>query len=284
MARVQPLHVAFALSMLAACQPHAPAHASPAQVKVAPAATPQETPLPPAPSGEAPRTFACGKARCRLGKETCCSDGDDGVCVPSVAPGPDDKTQLLASQIVACDAAGLRYALASVARCNRSADCGTGEYCCDQFLYGGASAQLCLKSDSHANPCEYGELCGDGGACRSAGAACVEGRCRKPLASMQCGEATCSGASVCCGEPPACVSPAQCKGPRYECMHPADCLAGEHCASGVLGTTCVGVFDLANTAVVCDSDADCPANTMLCQGKLKCTPASVPHLETCVCP
>jgi hypothetical protein len=233
----------------------------------------------------APGTFRCGTAACVVGKESCCTDGAVDTCVPTVPPGEGDKVQLLASQIEVCGEAHLPHAISGIKRCGDAADCRKAEACCVELMFSGATATVCKPVPrSGASPCGIEEACTS--SCKAKGAACVEGVCQKPVAALRCDGATCSADKpVCCGSPPKCRTAAECPDPpRYACSGPRDCLAGEHCASSVIGTRCTRLMDAANTEVVCDVDRDCPRDA--CDGRARARCAASPGLwfKTCACP
>jgi hypothetical protein len=232
-----------------------------------------------------PERFRCGRTSCRARLESCCSDGHGGGCVPTLPPGPQDNVQLLASQLQECGSVKLEYSLNEIARCDESADCGKNEACCGMFLFGGASANLCVPYDSpDTSPCDFSELCYVGKPCATRGAACVDGECLKPVTNLPCGSATCSGdASACCGDPPACRKPAECGHAGLRCARPSDCLKGQHCALGPMGTHCTGMLDLANTRIVCQKDADCPRQNFMCKA-MRCAPSEFAGVKACACP
>lgn len=228
----------------------------------------------------------CGAARCRAGVESCCFFSGEGACVASVAPGPDDPAQLLASQLAACEAAPHEYALTELRRCDESSDCPAGQSCCGRFLFGGAAASLCepLGAPDRA-ACELSERCRVTETCRTPGSTCDDGACRKP-ATLTCAGLACpSTAAACCGDPPACRAPAACPPhePRYRCTTPADCLAGEHCALSAFGSMCTAFVDLANTRRVCVTAADCGDGDTFC-ARYECAPSEVPGIRACGCP
>lgn len=297
MARVWPC---AAVALAAGCQKPAPAPAQPlAPVVVSSSASePAPTPSTPADAGadvvaEAaaplPRTsdpaqFACGALRCKSGSESCCLFSDEGVCVPSVPPGPNDHVQVLASQLEACGATKHEYSLTELRRCDESSDCVRGQACCGMFLYGGASADFCvpIKTPGRA-PCDFSEVCISDDTCRTAGSKCIDGACKKPV-TLSCNGRLCSGAdSACCGDPPSCRSPSQCEAlPRYRCTSPKDCLPGERCQLQVMGSVCTNFLDLANTRSACDKTADCGPGDFICK-RYVCKASEVPGIKACQC-
>lgn len=262
----------------------------------APAAPPPSPPpmgsapmsaAPPAPSGATdsdPTRFRCHDQICRVGTESCCYFSDTGVCVPSVAPGPNDAVQLLASQLEICEATPHRYALTELIRCDESSDCADHEACCGTFLFGGADAQVCVPITTPGrSPCQFQEVCRTDATCRAAGSRCLDGRCRKP-AELRCGGQRCTGAaSACCGDPPSCQAPAVCEQlPWYHCMSPRDCLPGESCQLNVSGSRCLNEPDIANSRLVCDTASDCEVLKHFC-AQLRCEPTDVPGIRGCTC-
>jgi len=171
-------------------------------------------------------------------------------------------------------------------RCDDSGGCAKGETCCERFLFGGGRSVECQRPAPGA-VCELSESCRPDAPCRTPGAKCVEGRCRKPLTALRCGAETCGPGQVCCGDPPACVDPSACDPrPGYRCTGPGDCLPGEYCISGPSFSYCLGTFDPVNTGVACRSDADCPAGVCypLTPGKRPRCGASRGVIRTCECP
>jgi hypothetical protein len=251
-------------------------------------APPSATPAvdPPRAASLLPGTFRCGSGACKAGKETCCSDSAEGVCVATVPPGPYDYVQTLASQLEVCGDAHLARSLSTLTRCGDAADCGKDEACCGQWLYSGAVAVVCLPATpSKPSPCEIFERCTS--SCRAEGAACVEGACRKPLDAVRCDAATCTGAHpACCGAPPACHAVADCaRQPRYRCASPSDCLPGETCASTPTGTSCTRLLDALNMGVVCESDGDCPDSMCIgSRGRPSCKLRPAGWFRSCDCP
>jgi hypothetical protein len=234
----------------------------------------------------APGTFRCGETACRAGKETCCSDGTTHGCVATVAPGPEDKAQYLATQMMACNALKLENAFQSVVRCEDASDCGKDETCCEEWLFSGAYAMVCKPLRGGAPACGIAEGCRT--TCRSKGAECHAGACRKPLDEVRCGAGRCQGDKpACCGETPACHTEAECSasgvGPRYQCASPRDCIDSEHCARSIMGTSCTRLWDVANTETVCDTVKDCPEEgCLVTRAKIRCEGAA-DGLRTCTC-
>jgi hypothetical protein len=192
---------------------------------------------------------------------------------------------LLATQLMACESAELRYSLSEISRCDESADCAQGEVCCSMFLFGGASASLCVRAPApDESPCDFAERCYPGSPCATRGARCVAGYCEKPVANLPCGDAVCSGEkSVCCGDPPRCAPSAECEDRGLRCARPSDCLPGNHCQLTMMGTRCTGMLNLANARVVCESDSDCPRQSVVCK-TMRCVPSEHPKIKSCVCP
>jgi hypothetical protein len=146
---------------------------------------------------------------------------------------------------------------------------------------------VCKPTGGAASSCGIVERCVS--TCRANGAACIDETCRKPLAKLRCGKATCAGDKpACCGVPAGCRADADCRNqgePRYRCAVPSDCLEGEHCARTAMGTHCTRLLDPANAGVVCEREKDCPKD--LCQGQSarpKCAVDGDDWFKTCVCP
>jgi hypothetical protein len=279
----------------AAREPPRPAEAPRASARTAPAVAPSASAATPAPlvvaadtpsarpaASAAPAaiaapsvrgTLACGSRTCRAGKETCCSGRGKNAatrqlepwanCVPTVAPSAADASQLLGSQLIACQDDDLPTELDHLARCDDSNDCRAHETCCRTCLSSDISADLCTRLEPGKAACELGETCRPDVPCRTRGTQCVDGTCVKASPTLRCGAAECSRAGqACCGGPPQCRPQADCEpasaGPVYRCAGPRDCAAGEHCAAMAQGTICKGLLDLGTSGVACDEDADCP--------------------------
>lgn len=220
-----------------------------------------------APGGSAARV-ACGPEQCHVGEETCCgnSTGDEGRCVATVPAGPDDAGQLLGGQILACQA--VSAPTDSLRRCDDSGDCAASEACCNQFLYGGATADLCEPiATPGRSPCGFNEVCTVDADCRIEGATCRDGTCVK-AASFECGQQRCAPGERCAGHPPRCMPGDTSTFPRWDCATSRDCLPGETCFVGIAGTQCLG--SSATAAPVCESVADCPAPHRLCKTGQAC--------------
>lgn len=288
------------LLLVAACQP-TPAPGKPAEPVVAAAPTTPASPsvaprapvapsvaidaaaapLPPRVSD--PASFACGGARCKVGSESCCWFSDEGACVPSAPPGANDTTQVLASQIEACDKLKAPFSLSEIRRCDESSDCARGEACCGMFLYGGASADFCvpIKNPKRA-PCDFSEVCTTDDTCRVPGAKCIDGACKKP-AIISCNGQPCAGKDkACCGDPPACRAASDCTTPHFACTSPKDCLTGEHCRLQVGGSLCTNFEDVANARMICDKTSDCGGPNPFCQ-RYACKPSEHAGIKACEC-
>jgi len=230
------------------------------------------------------KLVGCLAQRCKVGSESCCVYSNEGDCVASVPPGPNDKVQVLASQLEACNATKHDYSLTEIRRCDESSDCARGEACCSMFMFGGASADLCVPFKTPGrSPCDFVEICIDDSTCRTSGSMCIDGACRKAT-TLTCGGKRCSGdKGACCGDPPSCRAPADCEhgAPRYRCTSPKDCLPGEHCQFAIVSTTCTNFVDIANTRTVCDTSADCPKSDMFCK-RYACK-AEQHGIKTCQC-
>ncbi len=280
---------------LALPEPIAPSSASslarPASSAPARGVAPEADPEPPRQVSD-PDSFECGDVRCRSGIETCCANGREGRCLPSVDDGPVGEIGYLKTQWEQCDE--LRFSLNAsfdrMARCDESLDCEPKHVCCEQWLFSGSSGLAdCLPMPRDGStPCDFGETCIEGSSCRTPGTECVSGMCRKKLAERACGPDTCKGATpVCCSDPLGCVAEGGCsRDDRLRCTSDADCVKGEKCvASGVGATTCLkSPIHPDYTPYVCKRDRDCPNPcTSLPGTKAKCMPTSVPWISTCSC-
>jgi hypothetical protein len=231
-----------------------------------------------------PGTFRCGQAACRAGKENCCDfSATRGGCIPIVREG-------LQAQVLACQqVARPEESVSGVHRCNDATDCGAREACCEEWIWLGGFATTCQPIRGGIPACGINEVCVS--TCRGRGAECQNGVCRKPLKQVKCGASMCEGdRPACCGDPLACRTEAECSADpltvRYRCASPRDCVEGEHCARGVLGTLCTRNYDPVNVGiVVCDSVKDCPSTKETCQagpGHVACG-ASEDGLRVCFC-
>ena len=297
--------------VLAACtrpQAPSPAPASPVAEAPVPAPVATESATPPAPTVDAPPdaasppvsdpgSFTCGKLRCVSGTETCCEASTDTVCLPSSPDGPYGAIGFLSAQWQACDKAPFEhgYSLSGISRCDESIDCAASRICCEEFLFSGATVNLCAPAQaSGRSPCEFGERCVDGSTCRVPGTVCRDGYCIKPVAEARCDAETCAEGESCCGEPLGCKPHAACdpRQPRIACTKPDDCVAGHRCLySESSGSACTGHVDLVTPnwledrglAIVCTRDADCPGKCPR-GAKMRCKPATLPWLRACACP
>lgn len=233
-----------------------------------------------------PDSFACEATRCKAGSESCCVFSDTGRCVANVPPGPNDKVQLLAAQSEACNQPPSEYSLTEIRRCDESIDCAKGEACCGTFLFGGASADLCVPiKDPKRSPCDFSEICVNSSTCRVPGAECIDGMCKKAV-TLSCATERCSGAkSACCGDPPSCREPSQCEAgvPRYRCTSAKDCLPGEHCQLQILGSLCTNFVDTANARRACETTRDCGGGDAFCK-RYVCKDSGIPGIKACECP
>jgi hypothetical protein len=225
----------------------------------------------------------CMSRVCQVGSETCCRTTDEGMCVSSVRPGPADDAQPLVSQIEACNAKKLPFAIDTIARCDESIDCGEAEACCAQFIYGGMEASLCVPIKKKGlSPCGWHEVCVESSSCRTPGAVCVNGACQKPVASLPCGDTNCTAPNnVCCLDGTRCGLPTDCPTGCLRCAHPDDCLKGQFCEVSFLGTQCTGQVAWGAATSVCDSDKDC-RGLELCK-PAHCVPSKFSGIKQCHC-
>jgi hypothetical protein len=188
----------------------------------------------------------------------------------------------LANQIVACQKSPSDQAPDEIARCRSSSHCPSGELCCDEFLFSGASAIICKPALANEVACDYGEVCTPGLPCRSPGSLCVQGTCR-PKPEVACGKVSCDLRTHSCVvtdpnqgtlecKPAAEVKAMASVGPVFTaaCMTHADCLPGELCRTSLGRTYCQRADDGMN-AMVCDTVADCSA--------LHCGQVSAPNTK-----
>ncbi len=225
--------------------------------------------MPPARAGgESRGGFACGKKQCRIGEESCCTAGEVSLCVANAPPDPPTSGQLLGTQIEACTKPPLD-GVGEIARCRGSSHCGGAELCCNESLFSGASAIICKAALPSEVACDYGEVCTAELPCRSPGAVCVKGQCRKS-ASVDCGGTPCDLTTHTCRVTDAAKPALECKsdaeiaaagfmGPVADvtCASHADCLPGERCRLALGRSFCQRADD-GMTALMCDPARACP--------------------------
>lgn len=234
--------------------------------------------------------FRCGLSSCRVGPETCCLTGADGVCVASAPDSaPQGQVGYLLAQFEACSAAVAPggYSLSGIERCDESIDCAAGRVCCDQFLFSGSTLSECVPlSKSGATPCEFGERCIESASCRLPGTLCVEGFCRKPVAKLDCDGAVCLEGRVCCGDLGACRAAEACPSRnRVHCTSDAHCVKGERCVVHGVGSDCIAVVqDALSQQRVCRHEGDCARIRCSESGsRARCRTSAVPWLRSCQC-
>ncbi|MEZ4219711.1 MAG: hypothetical protein R3B13_02200 [Polyangiaceae bacterium] len=267
----------FLLIPFGACRPEP--RSQPLRLAAAPPVGPRGNPAALAP-GET-GLVRCENVTCRSDSETCCVYSNISRCSPNVP----NTQNLPRSQGMACSESFNDSALETFRRCDDSSDCGAGASCCRMFIASGAAGDWCVPSpDPQSSPCDFNELCVTAGTCHTPGARCIGGVCKKPI-DVQCGAVRCSAPnSECCGNPPSCKTPEACvHQTTFRCAHPSDCLPGEHCAENVVGTECTQFLDIANTATVCDTTADCGPPDAICSHYV-CKPSPLSWLQTCQCP
>lgn len=244
--------------------------------------------------------FDCGSSRCRVGGESCCTFGERATCTPNAPPASPPSGQLLEAQIEVCQQLPGQPQVDEIARCRSSTHCAAHELCCDEFLFSGSSAHLCKASDKTRLGCSYGEVCTPDLPCRSPGAVCAKGKCRKN-AEVQCGRTRCDLTTHTChvADPRsgrlACDSDGQIEAWRAQgrriygitiaCTRHADCWAGELCRAAQGRTFCQRADD-GMSAVVCGQPADCPQS--LCNlappgSQLVCSRNPGAWIGTCDC-
>lgn len=235
--------------------------------------------------------MTCGAQSCRSDTQSCCEGGGQAACVANVPVGPNDGTQLLGSQIDACQGPSVDIQVQHIARCRSSSHCGPTETCCEESLFGGAMVSLCRPS---GQVCEYSEACVEGTACKTPGSVCSLGRCvnARPIS---CGTVACSPATHACVWSQS-VNALQCvpkqtiagvsfAPPQVGCTQAADCLPGERCHSNLGGgTVCSRGNGGGNMPVLCNSPQDCPTDACWVPGTQPTCgfDAQLWH-KTCVC-
>jgi hypothetical protein len=219
------------------------------------------------------------------------------VCLPSSPDGPHGAIGFLSAQWEACDKAPYEhgYSMSGISRCDESIDCKSKQVCCEEFLFSGASVNLCAPElASGETPCEFGEPCVEGSPCRVPGTECRDGYCVKPVKQPRCDGGPCADGESCCGEPLRCKPDAECapRQPRIACSRPSDCVKGHHCVhASNSGSYCTGHVDVVTPnwleerglTVLCERDTDCRAK---CQSgaRMRCKPFEIPWLKGCTCP
>lgn len=243
----------------------------PVGVSQPPAASTFEPAPPPRETPKSRGTFECGKEQCRLGEASCCTGGEVSFCAPNAPADPPTSPQLLGNQIEACTKLSAEGSVSEIARCRSSSHCADGELCCDESLFSGASAIICVPALPSELACNYGEVCTADQPCRSPGAHCIKGRCRKST-TVACGKTDCNLATHTCLITNAAKSLLECKsdaelaaagwmGPTADiaCASHSDCLPGERCRL-TLGRTFCQRADDGMTALMCDKASDCGAD------------------------
>ncbi len=246
----------------------------------APVASTKAGTSPPAatPPTEKGRT-ACGTGTCVAGTEVCCVvEGAPAACAPTPAGLPAENDAAFPKVFSACipnPKQGEGYS-GSFSLCDDSADCASGEVCCEAAFDSFMEPSL-RRCAANRGACAAPEICRDG-TCATPGTACSDagaGQCRPAGVKMTCGADTCGGATpVCYAGPKASGKGYDTKcgkvGRRpegedapttaYECASNKDCPQGTMCGgsgNGEMGTLCVASVDYGSTAVACRSQADC---------------------------
>ena len=224
----------------------------------------------PSPSSAARGSFRCGNVRCSVGTQSCCGSEERATCVPNAPPDPPDMPQLLNSQIEACKLPPHAADVTEIARCGGSSDCESGEFCCDEFLFSGASAVVCKPAADAGVSCDYGEVCDTDKPCHDPQAVCIRRKCSKS-AMVQCAGKKCDRKTHSClmgiayNGHPRCVENSRVEELQKEgrplfsvdCVKHADCQSGELCRLALGSTFCQRASD-GMSAVLCDTAADCP--------------------------
>lgn len=238
----------------------ASASARPAPVPSASVSVARATPAPDRAS------FACGAERCASGKETCCALGMAGTSTTCVAaPAAVREEDLKKACYAGCELPppACEPTYASIGRCDESQDCADNEACCQsthESLQRAVVLRRCLPLGASGRAtCAGGdEVCIAGGPpCRTAGAECVEGLCKKPV-----------------------------KDPHHACDTAADCLTGQHCIHRDGAAECTG----STPRLPCERAEDC--RELCCDKRARCTPRpdkidqaeKWPVQKVCECP
>lgn len=147
--------------------------------------------------------------------------------------------------------------------CVASSECAQGQQCCSD-PYGMENTEC--TAACQATPCRTAEACTTG-SCPTGQICNVFANCAKAAVEVACGSVTCGG------EKPYCVwngaaktgecQPVASERPAYRCDGDSDCLAGDRCWLGMLGSFCCrgeSCFDHAATSkyVACKTAKDCP--------------------------
>jgi len=249
------------------------------------------------PSTAAPGSFRCGASHCSVGTQTCCSSEERSTCVPNAPLDPPDMPQLLNSQIEACKLPPHAAEVSEIARCGGSSDCASGELCCDEFLFSGASAVICKPAGDAGVSCDYGEVCDTDKPCHDPKTVCIRRKCSK-FAVVLCAGKKCDRRTHFClmgianNGDPRCVENSRVRELQKEgrpllnvdCAKHADCQSGELCRFAAGSTFCQRASD-GMSAVLCDTAADCPLD--LCElgqaKKIACTRDSDSWHSMCNC-
>ncbi len=205
--------------------------------------------------------------------------------------------QRLAAQIESCKrAVRSEYSFDFLGTCDDSTDCPSGQACCSQWLWSGASLLECIAvSPSGESVCDYGERC-VADSCVTRGTRCGDGECRRTDARVKCAGVVCGkDAPVCCQRgfegKPACERDCKAAGEdsrafEFVCSGPDGCPAGTTCQAGMFGSYCARLVDTANAVTLCESDADCPKDGCARMGKSAppvCKEGHSPGFAHCSC-
>ncbi len=208
------------------------------------------------------RGLTCGDVVCRAGEEVCCMDQNSSFCVsPTKADEHGDYPDCYWG----------------TATCNDSDDCPAGQTC-----YLSPTERMRSRCEpSRGTAADWYEACTEHSTCRTPGTSCLGEVCRGPRpphVRIDCGDAVCSGADICCvhqsNQTRHCSTSCEVQQYPISCRDGRDCAPGELCLIAPIGHQQCGKLN-HGLVVACASDAECPEHPV-CQ--LQCIDG------TCRCP
>ncbi|MBI5534386.1 MAG: hypothetical protein HY898_16805 [Deltaproteobacteria bacterium] len=257
----------------------APSASPPTSASAAASAGPPAAPL----RTTTPGKIQCETVDCDLATEICCVDVTEGRCLAkskAVGPSPCLKGTFLPAEV--------SKRMIQERRCDESADCRSGERCCEFAEYDDTCQPSTAARWRCATKCPSGrehsdEVCLRGSSCATGPCVVAPGVAESPLQGycpgftpeLACGQSTCKGGDVCCWDPKAhtgrCAKPGTCntkvETSEFACERPSDCGARFDCynTTGMHGVEEYGchqyrcsVNKLFAGPFLCDSAADCP--------------------------
>jgi len=239
--------------------------------------------------------IACGKESCDATRQACCAFSGTYGCAPLKPVAL--TAEGLAPMINSCmENVQSEYSFDTLMLCGDSTDCPTGEVCCSQWLWSGASLLACLPASETGDlVCDYHERC-SGDTCRTRDTHCVKNECRRVDVLVTCNGVACTAdRPVCCQRSitaaPTCERDCEPASEEdrvfeFECSRSAHCPAGASCMSGMFGSYCAKSLDFANAVMLCESDADCMPDGCEWLGKKtppKCKGEQREGFKSCSC-